>query len=156
MADSLPAIPSLTKTYHTKSYPAISPSRPELSAAGKNIVITGGGTGIGRAIAFGFAEAKAASISILGRRLDRLEATKSDIVAKFPDVKVFCYSADLLDGASVKAAFDVIAQQVGKIHVYVSNAGVYSAGPVATVHVDEFMYSFEVRFHPSFSLASFS
>lgn len=34
--------PSLTETWHTASYPAISPSRPELSAANKTVVITGG------------------------------------------------------------------------------------------------------------------
>lgn len=40
-----PPFPSLTKTWHTASYPAISPSRPELSAKGKTVVITGGVSG---------------------------------------------------------------------------------------------------------------
>lgn len=34
--------PSLTKTWHTESYPAISPTRPELSTDSKTVVITGG------------------------------------------------------------------------------------------------------------------
>lgn len=37
----------LTKTIRRDPYGAISPTNPELSAAGKIIVITGGGTGLG-------------------------------------------------------------------------------------------------------------
>jgi hypothetical protein len=33
--------PSMTKTWHNKTYPAINPSHPSLSAAGKTIFITG-------------------------------------------------------------------------------------------------------------------
>ena len=36
-------IPTFTEKWHTTSYDAINPSRPELSAAGKSIVITGAG-----------------------------------------------------------------------------------------------------------------
>ena len=36
-------LPRPTKTYHTKPYPAISPSRPELSLKGKKVLITAGG-----------------------------------------------------------------------------------------------------------------
>jgi len=142
--DELAPFPSFTKTWHNESYDAISPvARPELSVAGKHIVITGGGTGIGKAVAIGFAEAKASSIHILGRRLDRLEAAKEEILAKVPSAKVFLYSADLVDSTSTKAAFDQIAKQVGKIDIYVSNAGVYADGPTAIINVDEFMAPFE-------------
>lgn len=37
----------LTKTIRRDPYDAISPTNPELSAAGKVIIITGGGTGLG-------------------------------------------------------------------------------------------------------------
>ncbi|KAI8237895.1 Short chain dehydrogenase andI [Colletotrichum sp. SAR 10_86] len=70
---------SLTKIYHHKPYELIPPPRPELSAAGKNVVITGGGTGIGKSIALSFAKAGASSVCILGRRLDRLEIAIAEI-----------------------------------------------------------------------------
>jgi len=144
--NELSPFPSFTKTWHNESYDAISPIvRPELSVAGKHVVITGGGTGIGKAVAIGFAEAKASSISILGRRLDRLEAAKAELLARVPDAKVFLYSADLVDSTSTKAAFDQIAKQVGKIDIYVSNAGVYADGPTATTNVDDFMLPFEAN-----------
>lgn len=36
-----PPYPSLTSTWHNDTYPSISPSRPELSVAGKTVVIAG-------------------------------------------------------------------------------------------------------------------
>jgi FlaA1/EpsC-like NDP-sugar epimerase len=45
---------SFTKVHHRAPYNAIAPSNPALSAAGKTIVITGGGGGIGRAISAAF------------------------------------------------------------------------------------------------------
>ncbi|KAM0461195.1 hypothetical protein ACHAPV_004511 [Trichoderma viride] len=59
--------PSL-KQYHRKPYAAISPSRPELSQAGKTVVVTGGNSGIGYAIARNFIKASAKHVIILGRR----------------------------------------------------------------------------------------
>ncbi|KAI1044134.1 hypothetical protein LB505_010555 [Fusarium chuoi] len=70
---------SFTKTWHNKPYPSIDPTRPELSAAGKFVAITGGGTGIGRSIAIAFAQAGASTVAILGRRLDRLEIAAAEI-----------------------------------------------------------------------------
>ncbi|GFP56205.1 short chain dehydrogenase citE [Trichoderma asperellum] len=61
------SLPSL-KQYHRKPYAAISPLRPELSQAGKTIVVTGGNSGIGYAIARGFIQASAKHVIILGRR----------------------------------------------------------------------------------------
>ncbi|KAI1334016.1 NAD(P)-binding protein [Xylariaceae sp. FL0016] len=61
---------SLTKTYHTVPYASISPTRPELSQAGKTILITGGNGGIGHAIARAFLRAGASCLVILGRRAD--------------------------------------------------------------------------------------
>ena len=55
------------------------------SAAEKKFVVTGGGTGIGRAIAVAFAQAGASSVSILGRRLDRLQSAVGAFTAAATD-----------------------------------------------------------------------
>ncbi|KAI0889124.1 NAD(P)-binding protein [Annulohypoxylon maeteangense] len=59
---------AVTKTTHRASYPAISSLRPELSQAGKTVLVTGGSAGIGYAIARSFVQAQAAKLIILGRR----------------------------------------------------------------------------------------
>ena len=89
---------SFTKTWHSKPYPFISPTRTELSAAGPNvIVVTGGGTGIGLATAIAFAEAEAQSVSIIGRRLDKFQATAEYIKSATAKTKVLYQVADLSD-----------------------------------------------------------
>lgn len=65
--------PVFTKRWHTKRYSTISPTRPENAAFGKIVIVTGGGTGIGAAIAKAFAEAGAAGIGLIGRREEPLK-----------------------------------------------------------------------------------
>lgn len=154
MAAEPHAFVSFTKTYHHKPYPHISPTRPELSAAGKNVVITGGGTGIGKAIAIAFAQANAASVSIIGRRLNRLEEAARDISAAAGSafVRVVTAQGDLSKRESAENAFSEIVRQVGKIDVFVSNAGIFSApGPVASYDEDEFRRGWEVNFIGAFN-----
>lgn len=59
------AFPTYTKTFHNFSYPSISPTRPELSTAGKVILITGGGSGIGPRITHAFAVVSAVPPPVL-------------------------------------------------------------------------------------------
>jgi NADP-dependent 3-hydroxy acid dehydrogenase YdfG len=73
---------SPTKTYHTPAYPAINPYLPSLSSEGKNVVITGGCSGIGSEIARAFAQSGAATIALLGRTEDSLLKMKKEIEAE--------------------------------------------------------------------------
>ncbi|KAH7034794.1 putative 3-oxoacyl-reductase [Microdochium trichocladiopsis] len=125
--------PIPTKIYHDNAYPTISPTRPENSAKGKTVVVTGGGTGIGAETARSFAAAGASRILLVGRRLEPLQATKTSIEAEFPSASVTTFSADVTDKGQVDAAFDTFASQNDnvKIDVLISNAGV--AGPLEGV-----------------------
>ncbi|KAK4209661.1 putative short chain dehydrogenase reductase [Rhypophila decipiens] len=125
---TIPKTVPVTKNWHMHPYPSISPTRPELSASGRNIVITGGGTGIGNAIAVGFAQAGAQSITILGRRLEKLEAGVNPIKNAIPAGKttqIYHYAVDLVSREETEKVFQAIASQIpgGKIDVLVSNAG---------------------------------
>ncbi|EHK44579.1 uncharacterized protein TrAtP1_009138 [Trichoderma atroviride] len=118
---------SFTKTWHTKPYPEILPSRPELSASGKIVFITGGGSGIGKATAIAFAEAGARVIAIFGRRIERLQLAAEEISRANPKgtTTVVVESADVSQRHALEAAFTSAINKAGggKIDIFVSNAG---------------------------------
>lgn len=114
---------SPTKTYHKVPYPSIDPNRPELSAKGKVVVVTGGGTGIGAETAKYFARAGASRVAILGRREHPLLDTKAAIEAENPATEVLAISTDITDIASVELAFAQAARS-SRVDILISNAAV--------------------------------
>ncbi|KAK5095425.1 hypothetical protein LTR70_003589 [Exophiala xenobiotica] len=126
-----PPFPSPTRQWHTKAQPSASPSRPELSAKGKSVVITGGGsTGIGGETARYFAEAGASRIALLGRREKPLADNRAFIESKFPGVEVITISTDVTKKSDVDAAFSDFAGN-DKINVLIHSAA--TIGPKKTV-----------------------
>ncbi|PNP46495.1 hypothetical protein THARTR1_10729 [Trichoderma harzianum] len=73
---------SITDKTHKTSYPAISPSRPALSQAGRTVLITGGSGGIGYGIALAFAAAGAARVIIVGRDEAKQQAAAASLAAE--------------------------------------------------------------------------
>ncbi|KAH6669307.1 hypothetical protein B0J14DRAFT_517437, partial [Halenospora varia] len=128
--------PMFTKNWHNTTYPSISSLNPALSATGKTIVITGGGSGIGAATVLSFAQAGASNIAILGRREANLVTTAESIRAQFPKTKVLVATADITNSSSLTEAFKKISESFGTIDVMVSNAG-YLSRPVTILESDE-------------------
>ena len=87
---------------------------------GKIALITGGGTGVGAAIAKTFAEA-GAQVIITGRREDKLAQTCAAISATKP---VRAFAADMANRDQVAALVQWINQDFGPIDILVNNAGV--------------------------------
>ncbi|SPO04713.1 related to reductase [Cephalotrichum gorgonifer] len=119
-----PFFPSLggSTRWHSESYPAISPSRPELSVKGKVVVVTGGGTGIGASIAKAFAAGGSTKIAVMSRTERNLVATKHAIEAEFPGTQVLAVPADITNASQVNEAFAKISETFGNIDVFVSNS----------------------------------
>lgn len=159
----LPEWDSFTKEYHNEPYPFISPSRPEIKAAiaGKNVVVTGGGTGIGRAIAIAFSQAGAASVSILGRRIDRLEKAAAEMKAAAAALghspRIIIETADLMQRDQVDAAFASVSQKLGgpdkaTLDILVSNAGsLPMPAPVVGYDADLLMRGFALNVLSAFN-----
>lgn len=93
--------------------------RPDLFA-GETHLITGGGTGIGRAIAHELASL-GAHVIIAARKMERLEETAAEIRAAGGEVS--CYPVNIRDDDQVKALMETIAANHGPLHGLVNNAG---------------------------------
>lgn len=87
---------------------------------GQVIVITGGGSGIGRCVAHELA-ALGATVLITGRKVEKLQATAAEIVED--GGKAAHYSFDIRDEDAVKAAVKQMLADHGTIHGLVNNAG---------------------------------
>ena len=126
MPESFP-IPSFTRTSHKSSYPAIDPTQPSLSATGKTVIITGGGSrSIGGSIALSFARAGAEKIAIIGRTEKTLLATKSKVEAECPATTVLVSIADISHPESVGTAAHHIRLTLGAWDIFVHSAGYLS------------------------------
>ena len=97
-----------------------------MSIAGKRVLITGGGTGVGADMALAFAKA-GAEVVISGRRSAPLEA----VCAKSDSLKMVI--ADVTDEASVANMFAV----AGAIDIVVANAGAAQSAPLAKTTLTE-------------------
>lgn len=137
-----PPYPAPVTEWHNDTYDAIRPTRPELSQAGKTIVITGAGSGIGREVAAAFAQADASSIHILGRTKSTLEETKQIVERQNPGTNVVVHVADIVDESAVTKA----AKNIGSWDVIVANAG-YIPGPetIESSDANEWWKTFEVH-----------
>ena len=88
---------------------------------GKHAVVTGGGSGIGAAIARSLAGA-GATVTIMGRNDDKLRAVAEEISAARQ-------TADVTNRDQVATAFANAVAENGEVHILVNNAGVAEAVP---------------------------
>ena len=93
---------------------------------GRVALITGGGRGIGRAIAIAYA-VEGASLCLSARTVSELEETAALVSSQF-GAEVFTVVADVTDRAQVDAAVSRTLERYGVIDVLVNNAG--NIGPV--------------------------
>lgn len=87
----------------------------------RNILITGASSGIGKAMAYTFAE-YGDNVIITGRRKDKLDEIKSDLERNF-NIQVHVYNFDITDIESVISNCQKMLQDLGTVHILINNAG---------------------------------
>lgn len=92
---------------------------------GKTALVTGGGSGLGRAIALALAEA-GADLALAARRIDKLEET----ARKIGDLgrKAVAVPLNLTDPTSIEEAVSEVGRAAGAIDILVNNSGISGAG----------------------------
>ena len=96
---------------------------PDHTTNGKVILVTGAGTGIGRAIALAFLR-EGCSVVLAGRRQEPLDAVASESGTD----RALAVSADVGNPESVDALFAKIKEKFDRLDVLVNNAGVSGMG----------------------------
>lgn len=97
---------------------------------GKVAWITGGGSGIGRALALELAR-RGAKVAISGRRRERLEEVARELEAL--GAEALAVPADVTDEATLVAAKDAIVGRFGALDLVVANAGFSVSAPVESL-----------------------
>ena len=116
-----------------------------MSFEGTTVLVTAGGSGIGRAIALAFA-GQGAQVQICDVDPDLVEQMDR------PDLGLGALGADVADEAAVKRLFEAtLARFGGRLDVLVNNAGIAGpAGPIESLDLDQWDATFQVNVHGAF------
>ena len=106
---------------------------------GKVAIVTGAGTGIGRAIALAFAR-EGARVALVGRRNKPIEA----VAAEIGDAAI-CIPGDVSRNKDVQRVVEVTLKKFGKLNVLVNNAGVLIAGTAESLTERDWNQTFEIN-----------
>lgn len=115
-----------------------------MSVAGKHVVISGGGSGVGAEMAARFAQ-NDAKVTILGRRADALDEVAQSCGA----LPVAC---DVTDREGLNAGLAVAVGLNGPIHIAVANAGSAPSMPFEKMSQEDFQSALSVNLTGVFNL----
>ena len=105
----------------------------EFSLVGSTALVTGGGRGIGRAIALTLAEA-GADVAVAARTLSQVEQVAGEVMAL--NRRSLALQADVTDPVRVDEMVSYTTDQLGKIDILVNNAGIWGTSSLGSFNSD--------------------
>ena len=117
---------------------------PEKDLSGRVALVTGGASGIGRAIARLFAQ-EGAHVVVTDVDLAGARRVAREIAGKHGEERVLHCRLDVSDEKSVKAAFQTARLAFGGLDVLVSNAGIALTGPLDRLALSDWQMSLAVN-----------
>lgn len=124
----------MTSSEHSQAPWLASPFRADL-LSGQVAIVTGGGTGIGRAIALELASC-GAKLAICGRRPDPLQSVHGEIAARGGEC--LALTCDIREPAQIAAFVDAVKARFGRVDILVNNAGGQRPFPAADMPLENF------------------
>ncbi|MFP6595227.1 MAG: SDR family oxidoreductase [Dehalococcoidia bacterium] len=109
---------------------------------GKVAVITGGGTGIGKAIGKALAE-EGCNIVLAARNAARLDESAAEIAAL--GVRTLAVPTDVAQESEVIALFERAMAEFRRVDLLVNNAGVIDGGPIEELTLEKWHATFSVN-----------
>ena len=118
----------------------------------KVVVVTGGGSGIGLALAEGFAR-NGAHLLLIDINAPAMADARGQLQQAFPNARVECFQASVADEVAVEAAFAYAKACFGRIDVLLNNAGVSINKPSLEITPAEWRRAVEINFNSVFFCA---
>lgn len=115
---------------------------------GKTILVTGGGSGIGKAIAKRFAAA--GGDVCVHYRSSKKEAEETAEYAAACGVRGEAVKADLLDSSETRILFKTVEEHFGRLDVLINNAGIYPVEPLLSIGERSWERMMDVNLKASF------
>jgi NAD(P)-dependent dehydrogenase (short-subunit alcohol dehydrogenase family) len=109
---------------------------------GKVAIVTGATSGLGRRFAHVLSR-QGASVALMGRRTDRLDAEVEKITAS--GGRALAIALDVADAATIGPAFDKAQAELGPLDILINNAGVGGEGMALDLSIEAFDQTFDVN-----------
>ena len=110
---------------------------------GKHALVTGGGTGVGRAIALALAETGVA-VTICGRRKEQLAAVAD------ANKRISAIAADVTDEAAMTALYAEAEKARGPVDIVVANAGMSASSPAQRTSLGDWQRTLDINLTGSY------
>ncbi len=113
---------------------------------GKNIVITGGSSGLGKALAERLA-AKGARLTLIARDPKKLASVRQELLGGgASDAAVDVFPCDVSDSRAVEKAFKALADKTGAPDILINSAGILREGYFEYQPIDTFRETMDINF----------
>ncbi len=112
---------------------------------GKNVLITGAASGIGRLMSMKFA-GEGANVAMVDINRDSLAKVEAEVKAAGPSVKTGTYTCDISKSAEVAKTAAAVRKDFGQVDVLINNAGVVAGKAFLDMSLDEMEHSMSVNY----------
>lgn len=127
-------------------YPAIDPTKSDLSQPGKVAIVTGSGRGIGRSIALRLAECSIAAVYLCARTSSELDRTEDEIKAINKEIRVYKFPLDVSNEAQILQLVAAVTKDEGRLDILINNAGFSpKLSTIADSETEEYWNAFVVN-----------